>query len=59
VQLPTVVSSVGFPSTSAVGLVRFNRLVSELLAPDLLAGSFLIMGSVALAAWPMRAGGRP
>lgn len=53
-RLPTVVSSVGFLATPAVGIVLSNLLLGEPFTPDLLAGSALILGSVALAAWPRR-----
>lgn len=53
-RLPTVVSSVGFLATPAVGLLLSNLILGESLTPDLLAGSALILGGVALAAWPAR-----
>jgi drug/metabolite transporter (DMT)-like permease len=53
--LPTVVSSVGFLATPAVGIVLSNLLLGERFTPDLLAGSALILGGVAFAAWPGRA----
>jgi O-acetylserine/cysteine efflux transporter len=53
--LPTVVSSVGFLATPAVGIVLSNLLLHEAFTPDLLAGSALILSGVACAAWPTRA----
>jgi O-acetylserine/cysteine efflux transporter len=53
-RLPTVVSSVGFLATPAVGIVLSNLLLGEKFTPDLLAGSALILGGVACAAWPGR-----
>ena len=52
--LPTVVSSVGFLATPAVGIALSNLLLGERFTPDLLAGSALILGGVAFAAWPGR-----
>jgi O-acetylserine/cysteine efflux transporter len=52
--LPTVVSSVGFLATPAVGLVLSNLLLGEAFTPDLLVGSALILGGVGFAAWPRR-----
>jgi drug/metabolite transporter (DMT)-like permease len=57
--LPTVVSSVGFLATPAVGIVLSNLLLGEAFTPDLLAGSALILGGVAFAAWPTRQRVRP
>ena len=54
-RLPTVVSSVGFLATPAVGLILSNLVLGEPITPDLLAGSALILGGVALAALPGRA----
>jgi drug/metabolite transporter (DMT)-like permease len=54
-RLPTVVSSVGFLATPAVGLVLSNLVLGEPITPDLLAGSALILGGVGLAALPGRA----
>ncbi len=53
-SLPTVVSSVGFLATPAVGLILSSLLLGERLTPDLLLGSALIMGGVAFAARPER-----
>jgi len=53
-RLPTVVSSVGFLATPAVGLILSNLILGEPLTPDLLGGSALILGGVALAALPAR-----
>ena len=52
--LPTVVSSVGFLATPAVGLILSNLMLDEPLTPDLLTGSALILGGVGVAAWPTR-----
>ena len=54
-RLPTVVSSVGFLATPAVGLVLSNLVLGEPITPDLLAGSALILAGVGLAALPARA----
>ena len=54
-RLPTVVSSVGFLLTPAVGLVLSNLMLGEPITPDLLAGSALILGGVGLAALRGRA----
>lgn len=56
-KLPTLVSSVGFLTTPAVSLILANIFLGEPVTADLLAGSALIMGGVAVAAWP--AWGRP
>jgi drug/metabolite transporter (DMT)-like permease len=53
-MLPTVVSSVGFLATPAVGLILSNILLGEPFTADLLAGSALILGGVGCAAWPGR-----
>lgn len=54
-RLPTVVSSVGFLATPAVGLILSNLVLSEPITADLMAGSALILGGVALTALPGRA----
>jgi O-acetylserine/cysteine efflux transporter len=54
VLLPTMVTSVGFLATPAVGLVLSNLVLGEPFTPDLLAGSVLILGGVGIAAWPAR-----
>jgi O-acetylserine/cysteine efflux transporter len=54
-RLPTVVSSVGFLATPAVGLILSNLILGEPITADLLAGSALILGGVGLAALPGRA----
>jgi drug/metabolite transporter (DMT)-like permease len=54
VLLPTMVTSVGFLATPAVGLVLSNLVLGEPFTPDLLAGSALVLGSVGIAAWPGR-----
>ncbi len=53
-RLPTVVSSVGFLATPAVGLILANLVLGEALTPDLLGGTALILGGVAIAALPGR-----
>ena len=52
--LPTVVSSIGFLVTPAVGLILSNLTLGERLTPDLLLGSALILGGAAFAAIPER-----
>jgi drug/metabolite transporter (DMT)-like permease len=54
VLLPTMVTSVGFLATPAVGLVLSNIVLGEAFTPELLSGSALILGSVGIAAWPGR-----
>jgi len=54
-KLPTMVSSIGFLSTPAVSLLLANLLLGEQLTLDLLSGSALIIGSVAIAALPASA----
>ena len=53
-RLPTVVSSVGFLGTPAVGLLLANLILGEALTPDLLGGTALILGGIAIAALPGR-----
>jgi drug/metabolite transporter (DMT)-like permease len=53
-KLPTMVSSVGFLTTPAISLMLANLLLGEPFTADLLAGSALIIGGVALAALPGR-----
>ena len=53
-RLPVMVSSVGFLSTPAAGLIMANLLLQEPFTPDLLIGSGLIMAGVAFAALPAR-----
>jgi drug/metabolite transporter (DMT)-like permease len=53
-KLPTLVSSLGFLTTPAVSLLIATVFLHEPLTPDLLIGSALIMGGVAVAAWPQR-----
>jgi O-acetylserine/cysteine efflux transporter len=53
-SLPALVSSLGFLTTPAVSLILANVFLHEPFTPDLLAGSALIMGGVAFAAWPNR-----
>jgi drug/metabolite transporter (DMT)-like permease len=50
--LPSMVASVGFLATPAVGLLLSTWWLGEPLGPDLIAGSVLILGGVACAAWP-------
>ncbi|MDE2515954.1 MAG: DMT family transporter [Rhodospirillales bacterium] len=57
--LPAIVSSIGFLATPAVGLALSNLILGEAFTPDLLTGSTLILGGVALAAWPARAAEMP
>ncbi len=52
--LPTMVSSIGFLVTPAVGLILSNLTLGERLTPDLLLGSALILGGAAFAAIPER-----
>jgi drug/metabolite transporter (DMT)-like permease len=52
VKLPAMVASVGFLATPATGLVLSTWWLGEPLGPDLIAGSVLILGGVACAAWP-------
>lgn len=52
--LPSVVSSVGFLATPAVGLVLSNLILGEPFTTDLVTGSALILAGVGLAAWPGR-----
>jgi len=51
-KLPAMVSSVGFLTTPAVSLLLANLLLGEALTADLLIGSALIIGGVAIAAFP-------
>jgi O-acetylserine/cysteine efflux transporter len=53
-KLPTVVSSVGFLTTPAVGLLLANLFLGEPITIDLLCGSALIMAGAAFAALPGR-----
>ncbi|MBN8889726.1 MAG: DMT family transporter [Rhodospirillales bacterium] len=53
-SLPAMVSSVGFLMTPAAGLILSTLWLGEPLGPDLLAGTALILGGVAIAAWPVR-----
>ena len=53
-RLPAMVSSVGFLAAPAAALVLSTVLLGEGLGPDLLFGSALILGGVAVAAWPGR-----
>jgi O-acetylserine/cysteine efflux transporter len=52
--LPAMVASVGFLATPAMGLLLSTWWLGEPLGADLLAGSALIPGGVACAAWPER-----
>jgi drug/metabolite transporter (DMT)-like permease len=54
VLLPTMVTSVGFLATPAVGLVLSNLVLGEAFTPALLTGSVLILSGVGIAAWPGR-----
>lgn len=51
-KLPAMVSSVGFLTTPAVSLLLANLLLGEQITADLLVGSALIIGGVAVAAFP-------
>jgi drug/metabolite transporter (DMT)-like permease len=53
-KLPTMVSSIGFLTTPAVSLLLANLLLGEPITADLLLGSALIIGGVAIAAFPLR-----
>ncbi len=53
-SLPSMVASVGFLATPAMGLFLSTWWLGEPLGPDLLAGAALILGGVACAAWPGR-----
>jgi drug/metabolite transporter (DMT)-like permease len=55
VQLPTMVSSVGFLATPVVGLVLSNLMLGEAFTLELVTGSALILGGVAVSALPARA----
>ncbi len=55
VRLPTVVSSIGFLATPALGLILSNLMLGEKITADLLVGSALILGGVGIAALPGRA----
>ena len=50
--LPAMVASVGLLATPAMGLLLSSWWLSEPLGDDLVAGSALILGGVACAAWP-------
>ena len=52
--LPAMVASVGLLATPAMGLLLSSWWLSEPLGADLVAGSALILGGVACAAWPGR-----
>jgi O-acetylserine/cysteine efflux transporter len=54
-RLPPIVSSVGFLTTPAAGLVLANLVLGEPFTADLLTGAGLILGGVALAALAGRA----
>jgi drug/metabolite transporter (DMT)-like permease len=49
-QLPAVVSSMGFLAVPVVGLALATLALGEPLSPSLLAGSFLVIAGVAVAA---------
>jgi drug/metabolite transporter (DMT)-like permease len=49
-----MVSSIGFLTTPAVSLLLANLLLGEPITADLLLGSALIIGGVAIAAFPLR-----
>lgn len=52
--LPAMVASVGFLATPAAGLLLSTLWLGEPLTLDLVTGSMLILGGVAIAAWPAR-----
>ena len=52
--LPLVVASVGFLAGPAVGLLLSALVLNEPLTPAVLAGTGLILGGAALAAWSSR-----
>lgn len=52
--LPSVVASVGFLATPAVGLLLSALFLGEKLDADLLSGTALILGGVLVAVWPRR-----
>ncbi len=51
-KLPALVSSIGFLTTPAVSLLLASLLLGEAITGDLLTGSALIIGGVAIAAFP-------
>jgi drug/metabolite transporter (DMT)-like permease len=53
--LPVMVASVGLLLTPAAGLAMSTWWLGEPFGPDLMLGSALILGGVAVAAWPARA----
>ena len=53
-SLPAMVASVGLLATPAVGLALATWWLGEAFGVDLMAGSGLILGGVAIAAWPAR-----
>ncbi len=54
VNLPALVSSLGFLTTPAISLVLASVVLHEPMTPALLAGSGLIMSAAVCAAWPER-----
>ena len=52
--LPVMVASVGLLATPAAGLALSTWWLGEAFGLDLMAGSALILGGVAIAAWPGR-----
>ncbi|MBV8456899.1 MAG: DMT family transporter [Acetobacteraceae bacterium] len=52
--LPTVVSSIGYLATPAVGILLSAWILGEPITPDLVGGTVLILAGVGLAAWPGR-----
>ncbi len=56
VTLPSVVASVGFLATPAVGLLLSAVFLGEKLEASLIAGAALILGGVVVAVWPARGG---
>ncbi len=55
-MLPVMVSSIGFLATPAAGLLFSAWWLGEVIGPDLIAGTVLVLAGVAVAAWPQRRG---
>jgi drug/metabolite transporter (DMT)-like permease len=53
-RMPLMVSSIGLLLTPAAGLALSTWWLGEAFGPDLMLGSGLILGGVAVAAWPRR-----
>lgn len=52
--LPAIVTSVGYLTTPAFGILLSALIVHEPVTPDLVAGTTLILAGVGLAVWPAR-----